>query len=283
MNLHYGDSAYWEVRYQDEQQNMMKGFQLFDWYVSFEEVYKILGTITDMKTIHKVLVIGVGRSDIVDVLYKKGYREITAIDISPTIVTAMQTKYKGYAGVEFFVMDARELHAFPDGSFSLVLDKGCCDSMFCSNGLYESVQQMAKEIFRVLKPEGGLFAIVTHAPASTRVPYLRCVSWAIDSCALAQSEELTLITMVRTTDQALLEARVAGAEARVSAFSNAEVILTQDLMRDRPTASSSKSGAGLLAGKISVTASVETLLKMFLADAGQAQQEDRELYHDDDD
>lgn len=283
MNLHYGDTAYWEVRYQDEQQRMMNGFQLFDWYVSYEVVHKILGTITDMKAVHKVLILGVGRSDVVEVLYKKGYREITAIDTSPTIITAMQTKYKDYAGVEFFVMDARELHTFPDGCFSLVLDKGCCDSLFCSNGLYDSVQQMAREVFRVLKPEGGLFALVTHAPPSTRVPYLRCMPWAMDSCALAQSEELTLITMLRTSDKALLEAKVAGAEARISAFSSEGDILIQDLMQSRPTASNTKSGAGLLAGKISVTASVDTLLKLFLADAEQAQLEDKKLYHDDDD
>ena len=83
-----------------------------------------------------------------------------------------------------FVMDARELNVFPDNSFTLVIDKGYTDTIFCSAEIYHSMNRLCSEIFRVLKPEGGVFAMVSYAPPPTRIPYLRCVPWAVDSCSL---------------------------------------------------------------------------------------------------
>lgn len=35
--MNYGEPVYWEVRYQDElKKTMTKGFENFDWYLSFE-------------------------------------------------------------------------------------------------------------------------------------------------------------------------------------------------------------------------------------------------------
>lgn len=40
-----------------------------------------------------------GRSNVVDVLYDKGFRDIYAVDISAAVVLKMQHKYSSYAGV----------------------------------------------------------------------------------------------------------------------------------------------------------------------------------------
>jgi len=52
----------------------------------------------------------VGRSNIVDTLYTTyGYRDITCIDISPTIIQAMKQQYESFTGVEFYTMDVMEV------------------------------------------------------------------------------------------------------------------------------------------------------------------------------
>ena len=60
----------------------------------------MLETINEFKTPQKVLILGVGRSNVVDILYEKGFRQITCIDISPTIIAQMQNKYRQHSGVD---------------------------------------------------------------------------------------------------------------------------------------------------------------------------------------
>ena len=60
----------------------------------------------------------------IEVLYSKGFRDITAIDISSTCIAQMSNKHTEYPGVDFLVLDARDMSVFPDNSFTLVFDKG---------------------------------------------------------------------------------------------------------------------------------------------------------------
>lgn len=60
----------------------------------------MLETICDFKTPQKVLILGVGRSNVVDILYQNGFRDITCIDISPQIIAQMQNKYRQHSGVD---------------------------------------------------------------------------------------------------------------------------------------------------------------------------------------
>src|SRR4051812_14012567 len=108
--LKLGDPAYWEYRYREEIHDLVNGFELFDWYCSFSSLWSEIYTLFDTSLQHKVLIVGIGRSDIIECLYAKGFRDITAIDISETIIIEMQRKYSSWAGVEFFVMDVRQLH-----------------------------------------------------------------------------------------------------------------------------------------------------------------------------
>ena len=63
-------------------------------------VHQLLTSIIDGSKVHKVLILGVGRSHVIDVLYDRGFREIVAIDVSPVIINAMQNKYRNMSGVD---------------------------------------------------------------------------------------------------------------------------------------------------------------------------------------
>ena len=75
-------------------------------------MHQLLGTIIDLKREHKVLILGIGRSNIIDILYAKGYREIVAIDISPSLINALQKKYEGYSGITCMYTFLLEFHVY---------------------------------------------------------------------------------------------------------------------------------------------------------------------------
>lgn len=119
-----GDPMYWEVRYITEFAKALS-FELFDWYVPFDLVYEQVISAIDQEDDHqKVLIVGVGRSNIIDVLYEKGFRDIVAIDVSPTLIQKMKQRYEDTSGVSIMVMDVRELAIFADNTFTLIIDKG---------------------------------------------------------------------------------------------------------------------------------------------------------------
>lgn len=87
-------------------------------------MYQVFENVISDRDKNNVLVVGVGKSDVIEVLYKKGFREIVAIDISPTIINQMRSQYKDYVGIEWYCMDIRELNVLKDRTFSIIIDKG---------------------------------------------------------------------------------------------------------------------------------------------------------------
>ena len=255
-----GDVLGWELRYKQMVAKWSGPFKLFDWYAPFSQLWPIIeGLLTNISMKQKILVLGVGRSDIIECLYKHGHRDIVAIDISPTIIREMQTKYSSYSGVEFISMDVVDLSAFPDEFFSLVIDKGCLDSIFCRTDYNIMVVQTLKGIQRLLMKDRGVYVCISHASPSSRIPYFRQVEWAVDTCSLGEGEGLQLFMLLKTTDQALLNKKFKGAEAVVVSRSS-NVVSTLDKQASAPKSSvSKKGGAG---GAITVTASVDVLAAM---------------------
>ena len=66
MNI--GEPTYWEARYQLEF-NKMVSFKLFDWYCPFSQIYPMVESVIEPKVRQKILILGVGRSDIIETLY----------------------------------------------------------------------------------------------------------------------------------------------------------------------------------------------------------------------
>ena len=155
------------------------------------------------------IVLSVGKSNIIECLYKRGFRDITAIDISSVVIQQMQREYASCTGVEFFVMDVRELIKFPENYFSLVFDKGCIDTLFCCTDFISSTKRAFSEIYRVMRQE-STFVLVSHASPRTRVPFLRYSSWAIECYKIDEEigESLTMYTLMKTTNVLLLNKRI---------------------------------------------------------------------------
>ena len=233
-------------------------FELFDWYCPFSELYSMIEGVFDSTAVHKVLVIGVGRSDVIECLYRKGYRDITAIDISNTIIVEMQKRYRDCTGVEFFVMDVKQLMKFSVDSFSLVIDKACIDSLFCGTDYMESTALAMAEVFRVMRND-GVFVSVSHGSKMSRVPYFRSIPWAIDCYKVPSDigEHLTLYVLTKTTNMDLVNRKIVGAEASVQAKSSRVV---SNLDQQMNKGSTTRSGQNT--GSITVTASVDALAEM---------------------
>jgi ubiquinone/menaquinone biosynthesis C-methylase UbiE len=155
-------------------------------------------------------------------------------------------------------MDVRQLHKFSDNLFTLIFDKGCFDSLFCGTDYLDSTSLALKEIYRILKND-GIFFSVTHAPPLARVPYFRQFIWAIESYKLPPTlgEGLTLFALTKTTNELLLQKKVAGAEAVLRSKATKVVSqLSQGMNKVSVTRGKSN------AGKLTVTASASILEDM---------------------
>ena len=114
----------------------------FDWYCTFEDIWPTLQTYCGKEMVeatHNVLVIGCGNSRLPERMWAAGFRSITCIDISSTVISHMQARYVDREGMDFLCMDAKRMDRFPDDQFDLIIEKACMDSMFASNVSYNGV------------------------------------------------------------------------------------------------------------------------------------------------
>ena len=251
-----GSVYFWEAKYKEELTDIIGQVECFDWYVPFDHIYEMIESFLNPEINHRLLVVGVGRSNIVECLYKNGFRDITAIDISPTVIAKMQKKYAHLTGVEFLVMDVREMVSLSNDSYTAVIDKACLDSLFCMSDFNNSVDRAYNEIFRVLRMN-GMYLSVSHAIALARVPYLRLVKWAIDMASLVEGEKLTLFILTKTDDDVLLNRKITGAEASLRPEAQGLVDNTEQTMNKSST--TRKAGGG---GLLTVTASIDKMIEM---------------------
>ncbi|XP_066565937.1 EEF1A lysine methyltransferase 4 isoform X2 [Amia ocellicauda] len=112
---------------------------------------------------------GCGNSSMSFDMFNCGYGSIVNIDYSVVCIETMAAKHAHCPGLTWLQMDARKL-AFPEDTFDVVLEKGTLDAMMVeekdpwnvSSETASVLQQVLKEISRVLKP-GGRFISVTFA------------------------------------------------------------------------------------------------------------------------
>lgn len=76
-----------------------------------------------------MLVVGCGNSELSEQLYDVGYKHLTNIDISETVVTHMnQRNAERRPGLTFQQVDATQT-PYEDASYQAALDKGTLDAM----------------------------------------------------------------------------------------------------------------------------------------------------------
>ncbi|XP_045905271.1 eEF1A lysine and N-terminal methyltransferase [Micropterus dolomieu] len=152
----FSSAEYWERFFKK------RGEKAFEWYGDYTKLCGVLHKY--IKVQDKVLVVGCGNSELSEQLYDVGYKHLTNIDISETVVTHMnQRNAERRPGLTFQQVDATQT-PYEDASYQAALDKGTLDAM-ASEEEGALARNMLTEVGRVLSV-GGRYVCVTLAQES---------------------------------------------------------------------------------------------------------------------
>ncbi|XP_072245966.1 eEF1A lysine and N-terminal methyltransferase isoform X1 [Leuresthes tenuis] len=168
----FSSAEYWEKFFKK------RGERAFEWYGDYNKLCGVLHKY--IKVQDKVLVVGCGNSELSEQLYDVGYRHLTNIDISETVVTHMnQRNAERRPGLIFHQVDATQT-PYEDASYQAALDKGTLDAM-ASEEEGALARNMLTEVSRVLSV-GGRYVCVTLAQESViklAVEHFVQLGWAV--------------------------------------------------------------------------------------------------------
>ncbi|XP_041695114.1 eEF1A lysine and N-terminal methyltransferase isoform X2 [Coregonus clupeaformis] len=177
----FSSAEYWERFFKK------RGEKAFEWYGDYNKLCGVLHKY--IKPRDKVLVVGCGNSELSEQLYDVGYRHLTNIDISETVVNHMNQKNaKQRPDLTFQTVDATQT-PYEDGSYQAALDKGTLDAM-ASQEEGALAGRMLAEVGRVLGI-GGRYVCVTLAQESViklAVEHFVQVGWAVRLHCLGDPE-----------------------------------------------------------------------------------------------
>ncbi|XP_038162845.1 eEF1A lysine and N-terminal methyltransferase isoform X2 [Cyprinodon tularosa] len=168
----FSSAEYWERFFKK------RGERAFEWYGDYNKICGVLHKY--IKVQDKVLVVGCGNSELSEQLYDVGYKHLTNIDISETVVAHMnQRNSERRPDLTFHQVDATQT-PYEDASFQAALDKGTLDAM-ASEEEGALARRMITEVSRVLKV-GGRYVCVTLAQESVvklAVEHFVQLGWAV--------------------------------------------------------------------------------------------------------
>ncbi|XP_060773541.1 eEF1A lysine and N-terminal methyltransferase isoform X2 [Neoarius graeffei] len=146
----FSSADYWERFFRK------RGEKAFEWYGDYNSLCGVLHKY--IKPREKVLVVGCGNSELSEQLYDVGYRHLTNIDISETVVAHMnQRNVQRRPDLTFHQVDATQT-GYESGSFQACLDKGTLDAMASEEeGVVAS--KMLAEMGRVLAVSGRYICV----------------------------------------------------------------------------------------------------------------------------
>ncbi|XP_060722694.1 eEF1A lysine and N-terminal methyltransferase [Tachysurus vachellii] len=149
----FSSADYWERFFHK------RGEKAFEWYGDYNTLCGVLHKY--IKPREKVLVVGCGNSELSERLYDVGYRHLTNIDISETVIAHMnQRNVQRRPDLTFHRVDATQT-GYESSSFQACLDKGTLDAM-ASEEEGVIARKMLAEVGRVLAV-GGRYVCVTLA------------------------------------------------------------------------------------------------------------------------
>eukprot|EP00455_Lapot_gusevi_P011082 TRINITY_DN15091_c0_g1_i1.p1 TRINITY_DN15091_c0_g1~~TRINITY_DN15091_c0_g1_i1.p1 ORF type:complete len:180 (+),score=53.61 TRINITY_DN15091_c0_g1_i1:183-722(+) len=129
--------------------------------------------------------VGCGNSPFSAQLYDAGYRYITNLDYSPTVIELMKRKYADRQAMQWICTDAINLSSevVQDQSMDIILDKGCLDAIVedeTESG-FEAANTMLVGLKRVLhvEREDAFFILISLGAPDKRVPLLERAGWAV--------------------------------------------------------------------------------------------------------
>jgi SAM-dependent methyltransferase len=152
----FHEKAYWDSFFRD------RGQEAFEWYGEFQDLAGNL--FRRIKREDRILVIGCGNSNLSACLYDKGFKNITNLDFSDTVIEEMRTKNTERDQMRWIVGDMTNMSGLENESYEVVLDKGALDALVSENSEFHAQQaaSMFNEISRVLVPKGR-YACITLA------------------------------------------------------------------------------------------------------------------------
>ncbi|CDH51270.1 s-adenosyl-l-methionine-dependentmethyltransferase [Lichtheimia corymbifera JMRC:FSU:9682] len=183
----YKTQAYWEDRYKNEDAETT-----FDWFKTYSDLKPLLDEQIKSKDA-SILMLGCGNSTLGEDMYKDGYKNITNIDYSATVIENMKKRCADMPEMKWLEMDIRDLK-FPDQSFDVVIDKGTMDALMCDRGdvwdpspeLIADVKGEVDEVERVTKV-GGVFLYITFGQPHFRKRHLARDCWDIEIKTLGEA------------------------------------------------------------------------------------------------
>ncbi|XP_026881821.2 eEF1A lysine and N-terminal methyltransferase [Electrophorus electricus] len=168
----FSSADYWERFFRK------RGEKAFEWYGDYNSLCGVLHKY--IKPREKVLVVGCGNSELSEQLYDVGYRHLTNIDISETVVSQMsQRNARRRPDLTFQQVDATQM-CYESGSYQAALDKGTLDAM-ASEEEGTLASRMLAEVGRVLAA-GGRYVCVTLAQEDVirlAVEHFAGAGWAV--------------------------------------------------------------------------------------------------------
>lgn len=171
----FGAKEYWDHEY-------LEASEEFDWLFGWDEIAVLVEPLLAQDFSKSILHLGTGSSLVAEDMFKAGYTNQVATDISEVCVERMRRRAgtNGFAGLEYLCADATDLSAFKDNSFDMVFDKGCFDALCCADEDHAwKLLQMLKEAHRVMKKAGGIYVVFSMYTSHTLDPYFRlpCFGW----------------------------------------------------------------------------------------------------------
>ncbi|XP_061681831.1 eEF1A lysine and N-terminal methyltransferase [Syngnathoides biaculeatus] len=152
----FSTAEYWERFFKK------RGEKSFEWYGDYNKLCGVLHKYIKIKD--KVLVVGCGNSELSEQLHDVGYKNLTNIDISETVVSHMnQRNNERRPGLTFQQVDATQM-PYEDACYQSALDKGTLDAMASEEG-GALASNMLTEVSRVLTI-GGRYVCITLAQES---------------------------------------------------------------------------------------------------------------------
>ncbi|KAI8061153.1 S-adenosyl-L-methionine-dependent methyltransferase [Gongronella butleri] len=193
----YKTQEYWEERYQQEDVSTT-----FDWFKTYDDLKPLLNEHIKNKDA-SILILGCGNSTLGEDMYNDGYKHITNIDYSPTVVENMKQRCAHMPEMQWLEMDIRAL-TFEKESFDVVIDKGTMDALMCDQGdvwdpseeLIEEVKKEVDEVERVLKV-GGVFLYITFGQPHFRKPRLARDCWEIKTTTMGDAFHYFFYSMIK--------------------------------------------------------------------------------------
>ncbi|CAM9683810.1 unnamed protein product [Hapterophycus canaliculatus] len=157
----YSYSEYWDDFYAGGEAGSLKDGEAYDWFFGYARLAVHLNLHVGGARAGRVLVLGCGNSEVSPLMWENGWKNIVSIDFCSPVIEAMQKVHSDKAGMEWKVMDARDMSAFDTGSFDAVIDKGMTDSVMFNDNFATMMAKVSFEVARVLKP-GGVYLLTDY-------------------------------------------------------------------------------------------------------------------------